>query len=84
MKKAVSTSAAINFALATPNLKMTQSASSVLCLLVSQPSYQAPAGVNLVASLIGRVGLIRFSAAANHSSLNDKTFPPTFSLITSA
>ena len=56
IEKAVSTSQAINLAELTPNLKITQSASASLCLLVSQPSYQAPAYVNLVASLIGGFG----------------------------
>lgn len=45
MKNAVSTSHAINLALETPSLIMTQSAGSLLCLRVSQPSNQAPLGV---------------------------------------
>lgn len=79
LKKAVSISQPIKEAEETPNWMITQSHSAVLCLRVSQPSYHAPAYVNREASLIGYFGLIKFSAAANHSSENANTFPPNFS-----
>lgn len=45
---------------------------------VSQPSIHLPWSVNLSAIKIGSVSLSKFSAAANQSSLANKTFPPFY------
>jgi hypothetical protein len=67
-KKAVSISMPRIRPDATPSRITTQSNGSELCLRVSHPSYQAPAWVKTPGLRTGGVGVVRFSAAANHSS----------------
>jgi hypothetical protein len=76
LKKAVSISTPATFPLAVPSRSTTQSAGSILCRRVSQPSYQAPACVKTPGLRIGGVGVMRFSAAANHSSLKERILDP--------
>lgn len=76
LKKAVSISTPATLPLAVPSRITTQSAGSRLWRRVSHPSYQAPVCTNTPGLRIGGVGVRRFSAAANHSSLKDRTFEP--------
>lgn len=77
LKNAVSTSHPTAIPLPTPNLIITQSPSGEsLCLLVSQPSYQAPFSVNVFGRRIGGKGFIKFEAEAKNSSENAIIFPP--------
>jgi hypothetical protein len=56
---------------------MTQSASSVLWRRVSHPSYQAPEWTKTPGREMGAVFVVRFEAAANHSSLKATIFEPS-------
>jgi hypothetical protein len=76
LKKAVSISTPATLPLAVPSRITTQSAGSGLWRRVSHPSYQAPVCTNTPGLRIGGVGVRRFSAAANHSSLKERTFEP--------
>jgi len=77
LKKAVSTSTPSTVPEATPSRTTTQSKGSGLCLLVSQPSYQAPVYTIFPGCRIGAAGFIRFAASANHSSEKPRILPPS-------
>jgi hypothetical protein len=77
LKKAVSISTPATLPLAVPRRRTTQSAGSVLWRRVSHPSYHAPACVKTPGRRIGAVAVIRFEAAANHSSLKERTLEPS-------